>query len=86
MACHLFDAKPLSKPMLDYCQLNTWEQTSVKFDQNTKLFIHENASETVICEIAAILSRGRCVKNVKPSALGTVLMADILSSIRVVND
>ena len=31
MACCLFGAKPSSKPMLDYCQLDPWEQTSVKF-------------------------------------------------------
>ena len=30
MACHLFGAKPLSKPMLEDCQLDPWEQTSVK--------------------------------------------------------
>ena len=28
------------------------------FNQNTKLFIHENASENIVCEMAAILSRG----------------------------
>ena len=34
-------------------------QTSVKFNQNTKFFIHENASENIICQMAvAILSRG----------------------------
>ena len=31
MACRLFGAKPLSKPMLGYCQLDPREQTSVKF-------------------------------------------------------
>ena len=31
MACHLFGAKPLSKPLLDYSQLDSWEQTLVKF-------------------------------------------------------
>ena len=31
MACRLFGAKPLSKPMLGYCQLDPIEQTSVKF-------------------------------------------------------
>ena len=31
MACRLFGAKPLSKPMLPYCQVVPWEQTSVKF-------------------------------------------------------
>ena len=30
MACRLFGAKPLSKPMLGYCHLHTKEQTSVK--------------------------------------------------------
>ena len=28
------------------------------FNQNTKLFIHENASENIVCEMAAILSGG----------------------------
>ena len=32
------------------------------FNQNTKLFIHENASENVVCEMAVILSRGKWVK------------------------
>ena len=31
MAWHLFSAKPLSEPMLGYCQLDPWQQTSVKF-------------------------------------------------------
>ena len=30
MACRLFGAKPLPEPMLDYCQLDPWEQISVK--------------------------------------------------------
>ena len=33
------------------------------FNQNTKLFVHENASEKIVCEMVAILSRGRWVKN-----------------------
>ena len=28
------------------------------FNQTTKLFIHENASENIVCEKTAILSRG----------------------------
>ena len=31
MACRLFGAKPLSKPMLDYCELDTKEQTQSKY-------------------------------------------------------
>ena len=30
MAYHLAGAKPLSEPMLEYCWLDPWEQTSVK--------------------------------------------------------
>ena len=62
MACRLFDAKPLFKPMLGFCfcQMDPWGQT---FNQNTKLFIHENASENVVCEMAAILSRGGWVSS-----------------------
>ena len=32
MVCHLFSAKPLSEPMLDYWQLGPWEHISVKFE------------------------------------------------------
>ena len=31
------------------------------FNQNTKLYIHKNASENTVCEMAVILSRGRWV-------------------------
>ena len=37
------------------------------FNQNIKLFVHENASENIVCEMAAILSRGHfksvCFRN-----------------------
>ena len=61
MAFRLFGAKPLSKPMLGCCQLDPWEQISVKFNQNTIFFIHVNASENIVYETAAILSRGQWV-------------------------
>ena len=32
MACRLFGAKPLPEPMLAYCQLDSREQISVKFE------------------------------------------------------
>ena len=38
MACRLFGAKPLSKPMMGYCQLDHQEQTSVKFKKKYKTF------------------------------------------------
>ena len=63
MAWRLFGAKPFSEPMLGYCQLDPKELTSVKFNQNTKIFIDENASENITWEMAAILFRGRWVKS-----------------------
>ena len=38
MACRLFGAKPLPKSKLSYCQLDPWEQTSVKFESKCKTF------------------------------------------------
>ena len=32
MARRLFGAKPLPEPMLNYCQLDSWEQISVEFE------------------------------------------------------
>ena len=32
MACHLLGTKPLPEPMLSYCQLDSWEQISVKYE------------------------------------------------------
>ena len=42
-------------------QLDPFEPTSVKFEYNTKLFVHENAPEKVVCEMVATLSRGRWI-------------------------
>ena len=38
MACRLFGVKPLSKPVLCYCQLDPLEQTSVKFETKYEAF------------------------------------------------
>ena len=50
MACRLFGTKPSSKPMLGSCQLDPWE-LKWNFNQNIKLFIHENTSENIVCQI-----------------------------------
>ena len=41
-------------PMLEYCQMDHLEQTSVIFYRNSYIFINEKSFETVICEMAAI--------------------------------
>ena len=45
--------------MLDYWTLTNKPQWN--FNQNTKHYFHENASENIFCEIAAIMSRDRRV-------------------------
>ena len=40
-------AKPLSKPMLCYCQLDPSEQTSVGFYSKYQIFVHEDAPEEI---------------------------------------
>ena len=61
MACRLFVA---------YCINNCWvianrtlrNKVQWSLNQNAKLFIHGNAYENIVCEMAAILSRKRWVK------------------------
>ena len=50
--------------MLDYCQMDPCEHISMKFNQNTSIFIDKNARENVICEMACILSQPQCVQYV----------------------
>ena len=68
MTCRPFGTKPLSKPMLGYCQLDVnWtlrDKLHWNFNQNTKLFIHENVTENIVCEVVATLSRRRWVEHV----------------------
>ena len=61
MACRLLGGKPLSEQIQAYCQLEPYEKTWLKFDQNSYIFIHENAFANVVWEMAAILSRPQCV-------------------------
>ena len=74
MVCRLFGAKPLSEPMLEYCQFDPWQQASMKFQQKFNTFIHVNAYENIVCEMAAILSRGmsywRSMTNICVDELG----------------
>ena len=45
-------AKPLSDP---------WNRLKWNLIQNRKVFIQENEIENVVCKMAAILSRPRCI-------------------------
>ena len=39
MACRLFCAKPLPEPVMVYCQLDSWQQVSVKFESEFYHFL-----------------------------------------------
>ena len=51
MACRLDGAKPLSEPMLTYCELDPKEHISMKFYLELNILIEENACEHVVCEM-----------------------------------
>ena len=48
---------PLSETMLDYYGLDTWEHISVKLYSKCNSFHTGNEFESVVCKMAAILSR-----------------------------
>ena len=43
-----------------------WNKLQWNFNRNPKSFVQENAIESVVCEMAAILSRPQCVKWITP--------------------
>ena len=63
MACRLDGAKPLSEPMLTYCQVDPKEHISMEFYLNSNIFVQENAFKYVVLEMAVILWRPRCVSS-----------------------
>ena len=74
IACRLLRAKPLSKPILPYCQLDPKEHMSVKFIQNSKVSIQGNAIENVWV-MAAILSP-QCV-NANPCRYAIIRLVNV---------
>ena len=59
MACRLFGAKPLPEHTLAYCQLDSWEQISVKFESEfLALLFKEIHLKMSSAKMAAILTRG----------------------------
>ena len=63
MACRLVGAKPLSKPMMEYCYFDPWEQTSMK---SLSKLIHCHSRKCIWkcrLEKATIFSRPQCVNS-----------------------
>ena len=49
-------------------------------NQNSNIFIHENAFENIVCEIAVILSRGRWVNGTPNASVLSVLLSSSLDT------
>ena len=56
MACRLSGAKPLSKPMMTYCQSDHRNKLQWSCNQNKTTFMQENLFENIVCKMSAILS------------------------------
>ena len=61
MACRLAGAKPLSEPVMEYCQLET-NFSEILIEIVKFSFFQEHAFEDVVWRMAAILSRAQCDK------------------------
>ena len=61
MACLLFSTKPYINQCWVIVKWTLGNKLQWNLNQNTKFFIHENASEYIVCKMATILSRGRWV-------------------------
>ena len=85
--CRLFGAKPLSKPILSYCIVDWTLRNKYQWNcfQNTKFFIHKKASENIVCEMPAILSRGRWVKWYSPPTFTSTCASSWDSNVQYIN-
>ena len=67
MACRLDGAKPLSEPLLEYCSLDPWEQTSVKISSEFKNFHSRKCIWKCRLRNGVHLSRPQWVNSLYPS-------------------
>ena len=54
---------PLLEQLLTNCQLSAYQQTSAKFESKIQKFSLKKLFENAVCEMVAILSKGRWVKS-----------------------
>ena len=78
MACRLLGAKLLSGTMQIIVKGTPGNNFQWNFDNDTKLFMHKNASGNIICEMVA---RGRWVDTLAPDQPQPPLVKHILESI-----
>ena len=56
MACRLEGAKPLSKPMLEYCYWTLRNKLKGNYNHNSNIFIQDKSLENLACETTSVLS------------------------------
>ena len=54
MACDLIGAKPLSQPLLEFCQLAIGNKFQWNLNRNLHIFIEENLFENIVRKLVAI--------------------------------
>ena len=74
MACRLFRAIHLNQVTVNWTLKNKHQWN---LNQNTKLVIEEKASKNIVCEIVAILSRGKWVKDIIKKDKAYIKLANI---------
>ena len=66
MACCLLCTKPLPEPIVIHCQLDPYmNKLQWNSNQNTKIYIEENAFQNVVFKMAAILFQPQSVNTVR---------------------
>ena len=80
MVWRLSGAKPLSEPMMDniinIVILDLWNQLKWNLKRNQYIFIQENALESVVWKMAAVLSRPQCVELMVVEKEGVVILSE----------
>ena len=69
MTFYLLSTKPLSKQMLCFVYWTLRNKLQWNSIHNAKRFIHDNAYENIVCEMAVILSKERWVKSTSRKSL-----------------
>ena len=80
MACRLIGANHYLNQCWEIVNWTLKNKIHWNLNSNTNIFIHENAFENIVCEIAAILSKGRWV-NSSSHHYDDVIMSTMASQI-----
>ena len=87
MACHLFGTKPSPEPMLTYCQIYLYHQTSIRLELKVKYFTLKKITfQNVPSNVAAILFQSKCDKEQNAWHIFPSFMVQIIMCQREITD